>query len=86
MDREELQKAKAEIGTRIRETRKAKGLTQVELAALAGTNQAALQKVENGRSFQPRNIEDLALVLGVNPAWLQWGEPYAAKKLESSCY
>ncbi len=36
MDREELIKAKAQIGTRIRETRKARGLTQVQLAALVG--------------------------------------------------
>lgn len=81
MDREELLQAKAQIGTRIRETRKAKGLTQVQLAALARTNQAVIQKIENGRSIQPRNIEDLAVVLEVNPAWLQWGEPYATKSL-----
>ena len=79
MDRKELLQAKAQIGTRIRETRKAKGLTQVQLAALARTNQAVIQKIENGKSAQPRNIEDLAIVLEVNPAWLQWGEPYAAK-------
>ncbi len=34
-----------------------------------------------GNSVQPRNIADLALVLEVNPAWLQWGEPYANKSL-----
>ncbi len=81
MDREELIKAKAQIGTRIRETRKARGLTQVQLAALARTNQAVIQKIENSRSVQPRNIEDLAIALEVNPAWLQWGEPYAAQTL-----
>lgn len=81
MTLDELQKAKSLIGKRIRDTRLEKGLTQVQLAALAETNQAVIQKIENRKSVQPRNIEHLALVLGVNPAWLQWGEPYAEKTL-----
>jgi len=27
-------------------------------------------------------MEDLAIALEVNPAWLQWGEPYALKQLD----
>ncbi len=76
MTLEDLQKAKYLIGKRIRDSRQARGLTQIQLAALAETNQAVVQKIENGKSVQPRNIEHLALALGVNPAWLQWGEPY----------
>jgi len=70
----ELQKAKSLIGKRIRETRHAKGLTQVQLASLANTNQAVIQEIENGKSVQPRNIEDLAIVLDVNPACLYLAE------------
>jgi len=85
MNRTELQ-AKDGIGKRLRETRKARGLTQVKLAEKANTNQAVIQKIENGKSVQPRNIEDLALVLQVNPAWLQWGEPYAAVQVNSDLH
>lgn len=81
MTLDELRTAKSLIGNRIRDTRLEKGLTQVQLAALAETNQAVIQKIENSKSVQPRNIEHLVLALGVNPAWLQWSEPYAEKML-----
>ncbi|MEJ1463505.1 MAG: helix-turn-helix transcriptional regulator [Candidatus Sedimenticola sp. (ex Thyasira tokunagai)] len=42
--------AEAEIKTRLRETRKEAGLTQVQLAVRAGTIQAVIQKIENGHS------------------------------------
>jgi len=71
MTLDQLQKAKSLIGKRIKDTRLEKGLTQAQLAALAATNQAVIQKIENGKSIQLRNIEDLAFVLDVNPAWLQ---------------
>jgi transcriptional regulator with XRE-family HTH domain len=57
-----------------------KGLTQAELGELAGTNRAALQKIENRKSLQPRNTMDLAEARDVNPAWLQFGEPFAVRK------
>ena len=82
MNQFELREAKAGIGTRLRETRKNRELTQQELADLAGTNQAVIQKIENGKSKSPRIVENLALVLEVNPAWLQWGQPYAPMQLE----
>ena len=68
------------IGSRLRMVRREKNLTQAELGELAGTNRAALQKIENRKSLQPRNTMDLAEALGVNPAWLQFGEPFAARK------
>ena len=82
MNQFELREAKAGIGTRLRETRKKRELTQQELGDLAGTNQAVIQKIENGKSKNPRMVEDIALVLEVNPAWLQWGTPYAAMWIE----
>ena len=82
MTQTDLEKAKLTIGTRLREARKAKGITQAELGKLAGTNQAVIQKIENGWTLRPRMVDGLALALDVDPAWLQWGEPFAVKRLD----
>lgn len=84
MDRIDLQQAKERIGERVREARKTRGITQETLGHLAGTNQAVIQKIENGKSRNPRIVEGLAVALEVNPAWLQWGEPYALKSFETA--
>ena len=68
------------IGIRLRSARREKGLTQDQLAKEAGTNQAVIQKIENGKSLRPRQIMQIAEVLDVNPAWLQFGEPWADRK------
>ena len=73
----ETQQAKSGIGARIRETRISKGLTQGRLGELAGTNQVVIQKIENGKVWNPPVVAELASALGVSPAWLQWGEPFA---------
>lgn len=67
------------IGNRLRRTRKELGLTQDQLAAQCGSKQAVIQKIENGKSLRPRQIEEIAKILNVNPAWLQFGEPWADK-------
>ena len=82
MTPEELKQAKLAISTRLREARTARGLTQAELGKLAGTNQAVIQKIENGWTLRPRMVDGLALALDVDPAWLQWGEPFAVKRLD----
>ena len=78
----ELQKAKLSIGIRLREALLSKGLTQVELGKLAGTSQAVIEKIENGRIWHPRVVVELAVALDVNPAWLQWGEPFAPMRVD----
>ena len=82
MTSKELEQAKHGIGDRLREARKAKGITQEQLAKIAETNQAVIQKVENGKSLQPRMVDRLALALDINPAWIQWGERFANMRLE----
>ena len=82
MTRRELQTAKLGIAGRLRKTRIARRLTQAELGELAGTNQAVIQKIENRKTLHPLMVDDLALSLQVNPAWLQWGERFAAMRLE----
>ena len=67
------------IGFRLRAARRDKGFTQDQLAREAGTNQAVIQKIENGKSLRPRQIMRIAEVLDVNPAWLQFGEPWAER-------
>jgi len=80
----ELEQAKLGIGSRLREAGISQGLTQEELGELVGTNQAVIQKIENGKTRHLRIVDGLAIALEVNPAWLQWGEPYAAMSVEQT--
>jgi transcriptional regulator with XRE-family HTH domain len=81
-------KAKAEIsehiGERLRVIRRERGLTQAQLGELSGTNQAVIQKIENGNSLRPRQILKIAEVLEVNPAWLQFGDPWAKREMPNT--
>lgn len=61
------------LGQRLKYLRNKQGITQQELAKAAGTSQDVIQKIENGKSLRPRNIEKLAEVLDSSPAWLQFG-------------
>ena len=81
--REDYQQAKHGISIRLQQMRKKRGFTQAKLGELSGTNQAVIQQIENGKSRSPRVIEDLAFALDVNPAWLQWGEPFALMQVDS---
>jgi transcriptional regulator with XRE-family HTH domain len=65
------------LGERLRYRRRQMGWTQEQLAVQAGTNQAVIQKIENGKSLRPRKIDEIASVLEVNPAWLMFGEEKA---------
>ena len=62
------------LGERVRYKRHQKGWTQDQLAMHADTNQAVIQKIENGKSLRPRKIDKIADVLDVNPAWLMFGD------------
>ena len=66
------------LGQRMRYKRLEKGWTQEQLAARAGTNQAVIQKIENGKSLRPRKIDRIAMELDVNPAWLMFGDESAS--------
>jgi len=65
------------LGERLRYRRRQMGWTQEQLAVQAGTNQAVIQKIENGKSLRPRKIDEIASVLEVNPAWLMFGDERA---------
>jgi transcriptional regulator with XRE-family HTH domain len=63
------------LGDRMRIRRRELGLSQVQLGIESSTNQAVIQKIENGRlvSLRPRNIEQIADALEVTPGWLLFG-------------
>ncbi len=67
------------VGIRVRRLREEFGFTQSVLADMAGTNQAVIQKIENGHSTRPRVLSTIAVALDVNPAWLQYGDGFAKK-------
>jgi transcriptional regulator with XRE-family HTH domain len=67
----------------MRARRLEKGWTQEQLARRAGTNQAVIQKIENGRSLRPRKIDQIAAELNVSPAWLMFGNQATPATLDS---
>lgn len=78
--------------TKLRELRKAKGLTLDELALQIGTSKQTIHRYENGviSNIPPKKIESLAVALGTTPSELMgWEEdgtvkdaaPLALKKI-----
>jgi SOS-response transcriptional repressor LexA len=62
-----------DIGTRVKERRKALGMTQYQLAEITGAAQTAIQKIERGDTKNPRKIEALARALQCTPEYLRFG-------------
>lgn len=61
----------ARIGARVRELRKARGLTQQELSDVVGLHRVNLNKFENGRAdLGVSRVRALAGALGVGPGQL----------------
>lgn len=55
------------LGAKIRETRKAKGLSQLEFARLCGISSPYMNKIELGRNLPSlKFIKSIALVLGTD--------------------
>ena len=55
---------------RLRYIRKVKGLSQIDLAAIAGTTQQAIQQAEAGKAQNPRYLHKIALALDIPYEWL----------------
>jgi transcriptional regulator with XRE-family HTH domain len=63
------------IGTRIRATRRDRGLTQDELADRVGVSRSAVAQWETGRTGQVTgNLSRIAGVLEVNVEYLMYGD------------
>jgi transcriptional regulator with XRE-family HTH domain len=64
-----------DIGTRIRATRRDRGLTQDELADRVGVSRSAVAQWETGRTGQVTgNLSRIAGVLEVNVEYLMFGD------------
>ncbi|MCB1504272.1 MAG: helix-turn-helix transcriptional regulator [Hyphomicrobiaceae bacterium] len=63
------------IAERFKQARKLSGHTRESLACAVHTDVSSITKIETGGVRQPRNIERYGRILGVNPAWLQFGDP-----------
>lgn len=65
------------IRLRVRELRKARGWTQVDLAHRAGVNQGTISRIEAGvtRGIDLDTLEKLARAFGVSPARLLKATP-----------
>ncbi len=50
--------------------RKIKGLSQIELAEIAGTTQQAIQQAETGKAQNPRYLHKLSHALDIPSEWL----------------
>lgn len=59
-----------DLSGRLRHIREIKGLSQVELAEIAGTTQQAIQQAETGKARSPRYLHKLALALDIPYEWL----------------
>ena len=63
-----------EMKDRIRIAREQANLTQAELAEKIGIKQQSVFKIESGDTKNPRNLEKIANVLGVDLNWLLTGD------------
>lgn len=61
------------LGMRVRAARKAKGMTQVQLARAAGIDQSTVSKIERGAQASTTDIVSIASALGVDSAFLDKG-------------
>ena len=64
-----------DVGQRVRRARKARRVTQVELAARTGVAHSTVVRIERGQA-KPRieTLEKFAEELSVDPRWLAFGD------------
>ncbi len=62
------------LAKRLRYAREQAGLTQSSLARQVGIKPQAIQFIEAGQVRRPRNLVEIATILGVAPEWLLLGK------------
>ncbi|MEP3351322.1 MAG: S24 family peptidase [Marinomonas sp.] len=62
------------LSDRVKQKRIELGLTQTQLANLVGISQQSLQKIEDGKTQNPRKIVALSKALECEPEWLESGQ------------
>ncbi|EDZ9148677.1 helix-turn-helix domain-containing protein [Salmonella enterica] len=63
------------LATRVKNQRKALGLTQVMLAERTGISQQAINRIESGLISRPRYLLEISVALNCDPNWLLHGTP-----------
>ncbi len=67
------------ISQRVKQRRTEIGLTQSEVAELAGITQQSFQQIEAGETKRPRHLLEIAQALKCSAGWLVFGdEPKSA--------
>ena len=66
------------VAERLTRLRKARGMTQEELAKKAGVTRHLISHIETGRVERPKDMDKIARALGVSPALVQFGEEKTA--------
>lgn len=61
------------LAERVRAAREEAKLSQAQLAKASGVKAGAIGNIEMGTRKQPRNLIEIAAVLGVRPEWLKTG-------------
>ncbi|WP_302476016.1 LexA family transcriptional regulator [Thalassospira marina] len=61
------------MGKRLSKALKDAGMSQAELARAVGASQQAINFIATDKTANPRNIEKIARALGVEEAWLRFG-------------
>lgn len=72
------------IAERVKKKRTELGLTQAELAKRVGITQQSLQKIEDGRTQNPRKLICLSKEIGCDPEWLLLGTTCEVRENPSS--
>ena len=63
------------IGDRLRQARKARRVSQLELAGRTGVAHSTVVRIERGQSNPTiETVEKVAEALGVDPKWLAFGD------------
>ena len=72
------------MGRRLWQVRMEHSYSLEKVAELAGCDREIIEWTESGVMPRPCHLVQIALALKVNPAWLQFGEPFAHRELPNS--
>ncbi len=68
-----MSKTNHTLALRLKAARERNNMSQQDLADVIGTSRESIQHIEDGRTKNPRKLEQIAKALDVSPAWLRFG-------------